>query len=98
MVGSGWAELGRTAAADSCVAGGAPAWVLPADGRRAMVCLTIPNDSLSYPQQVCQFLVVVWCTFHVLNWGCMDVSLINPLIIPLIIPLINTMIIPLIIP
>ena len=29
--------------------------------------LIIPNHSLSYPQQVCQFLVVVWCTFYVLN-------------------------------
>ena len=32
-----------------------------------IIPLIIPNYSLSYPQQACQFLVVVWCTFHVLN-------------------------------
>ena len=27
----------------------------------------ITNYCLLYPQQICQFLVVAWCTFHVLN-------------------------------
>ena len=32
-----------------------------------IIPLLITNYSLSYPQQVCQFFVVVWFTFYVLN-------------------------------
>ena len=28
------------------------------------------NDSLSNLQQACQFLVIIWCIFHVLNCAC----------------------------